>query len=247
MDARELVKFLDEYLDISEIEDESNNGLQVEAPGNVQKIGFSVDACMDVFQKAHKEKCELIITHHGLIWGGIKYVRGDVYKRIKFLSEKEIGLYAAHIPLDIHKEVGNNVQLAHLLEFDIVGDFCPDRNIKIGTLCRGDVEVYGLTRKIQEALGSCTLFKFGKDSCRRIGIVTGAGAFALDSAIEAGCDTFITGEARHSSYHKAEENAINIIFAGHYKTETLGVKALMEKIKEKFGLETVFIDAPTGL
>lgn len=246
MDAQKIVTFLDEYLDTKTIEDDSNNGLQIESCKDVQKIGFAVDACMDVFRIARKEQCQLAIVHHGLIWGGIPYLRGDVYKRIKFLIDNDIGLYASHLPLDIHKEVGNNVQMARLLNLEIIGEFCPYKNINLGLLCQTNTSLDELTSKIK-TLGDYTLFHFGGDHCKKVGIVTGSGTIALDSAVERGCDTFITGETKHASYHTAKENSLNVIFAGHYKTETLGVTALMKKVKEQFATETIFIDVPTGL
>jgi len=247
MNAQEIVQFLDDYLNIHTIEDESNNGLQVESPEEIEKIGFSVDACIDVFRRAHTEGCQLIVVHHGLIWGGIKYMRGDVYKRVKFLMNSNIGLYACHLPLDIHKKVGNNTQMAHLLGLNITGEFGPYKNINLGLLCQADLPLNELTSKIQKTLGDYTLFQFGGDHCKKVGIVTGSGTVALKSAVEQGCDTFITGEPKHASYHTAKENNLNVIFAGHYRTETLGIRALMEKVKEQFAIDTVFIDVPTGL
>lgn len=99
-------------------------------------MGFSVDACMDVFQKAQNENCQIVFVHHGLIWGGITSVRGEVYNWLKFLIKNGIGLYAAHLPLDIHKEVGNNIQMARLLGLDITGEFCKDKNVRLGVLCQ---------------------------------------------------------------------------------------------------------------
>ncbi len=247
MDAERIVQFLDEYLQIRTVEDESNNGLQVEGPEKVKKIGFSVDACMDVFTKARDGKCSMIVVHHGLMWGSLDYIRGDIFRRVKFLMENGIALYAAHLPLDIHKEVGNNVQLASLLGLEVMGDFFQYRNTKLGLLCRADESLDALTNKVKETLGQYTVLKFGKDHVRRVGIITGAGTMGLNAAAEIGCDTFITGEARHRSYHLAKESGMNVIFAGHYRTETLGVRALMEKINKEFKVETVFIDVPTGL
>lgn len=247
MNAHEITAFLDEYLNTPHIEDDSNNGLQVETSTDIKKIGFAVDACMDVFRTAHLQGCQFIIVHHGLIWGGIRYIRGDTYTRIKFLINHGIGLYACHLPLDIHKEVGNNVQMARLLQFEITGEFHSYKNVKLGLLCQTDKPLEDVTEILHKHLGEYTLLHFGGDSCKKVGIVTGSGSIALDSAIALGCDTFITGETRHSSYHKAKENNINVICAGHYKTETLGITALMEKVTEQFSIDAVFIDSPTGL
>ncbi|MCD6140932.1 MAG: Nif3-like dinuclear metal center hexameric protein, partial [Thermococcus sp.] len=102
----EIVNFLDEYLNVLAFPDKSRNGLQVEGKEEVEKIAFAVDACMDTFIKARAFGADMLIVHHGLIWGGIEYVRGLVQKRLKFLLENELNLYAAHLPLDLHPEVG---------------------------------------------------------------------------------------------------------------------------------------------
>ena len=247
MNLQELISFLDQYLSIYSIEDDSNNGLQVESQGEINTVGFAVDACMDVFEKGFSEKCDLILVHHGMIWGGIRYITGDVYERIHFLMKNNMGLYAAHLPLDIHKEVGNNIQLAHLIGFKAVGEFCTYKNNKIGLICEGNVPLSQVIERMDAVFNSHRLWNFGSDVCKKIGIITGSGTYCLDVAIREGCDTFISGEPKHMAYHQAQENKINVIFAGHYQTETLGVKALMEKVKKKFSVATVFIDSPTGL
>ncbi len=247
MNIQRIATFLDEYLEIKMIEDDCNNGLQVECSQPIKKTGFAVDACMDVFRKAQNEQCQMVIVHHGMIWRGIDFVRGDIYRRLKFLIENDIGLYAAHLPLDVHIETGNNVQMADLLGLEPIGAFHLYKNTKIGMICLTDIELDELAQKVQNHFGEYMLLPFGKTHVKRVGIVTGSGTQALDSCIEAGCDTFITGEAKHGSYHKAKENNLNVLFAGHYKTETLGVKALMEKVRDMFKTETVFLNVPTGL
>ena len=247
MKSHELVSFLDHYLSIESIEDDSNNGLQVEVEGEINTVGFAVDACMDVFRKALSEKCDLIVVHHGMIWGGIRYIRGNTFERVHFLIRNTIGLYAVHLPLDIHKEVGNNVQMAHLIGFESTGEFCTYKNNKIGLICEGNAPLSHIVERIDAAFNSHRLWKFGNDTCRKIGIITGSGTYCLEAAIEEGCDTFISGEPKHMAYHQARENKLNVLFAGHYQTETLGVKALMQKINTMFPVTTVFLDSPTGL
>mgnify|MGYP000132521960 CR=1 FL=1 len=252
MKLKEIVQFLDDFLGIKDWEDKSNNGLQIEGKPEVRKIVFAVDACMDVFVRAKERDADMIIVHHGLIWGGIDYVRGIVKRRLKFLLDNEISLYAVHLPLDAHPKVGNNAQLLRLLEVEPEEQFGMYKGKPIGFYGKLEnpmnlseiVEI--LRNKLSERL---IVLDFGDEKIEIIGAVSGKGAFALVEAIDKGLDLFITGEAEHSAYHLAKECGINVIFAGHYATETLGVKALMNVIGEEFAgeIEVEFIDVPTGL
>ena len=252
MKLKEIVQFLDDFLGIKDWEDKSNNGLQIEGKPEVRKIVFAVDACMDVFVRAKERDADMIIVHHGLIWGGIDYVRGIVKRRLKFLLDNEISLYAVHLPLDAHPKVGNNAQLLRLLEVEPEEQFGMYKGKPIGFYGKLEnpmnlseiVEI--LRNKLSERL---IVLDFGDEKIEIVGAVSGKGAFALVEAIDKGLDLFITGEAEHSAYHLAKECGINVIFAGHYATETLGVKALMNVIGEEFAgeIEVEFIDVPTGL
>jgi len=252
MKLKEIVQFLDDFLGIKDWEDKSNNGLQIEGKPEVRKIVFAVDACMDVFVRAKERDADMIIVHHGLIWGGIDYVRGIVKRRLKFLLDNEISLYAVHLPLDAHPKVGNNAQLLRLLEVEPEEQFGMYKGKPIGFYGKLEnpmnlseiVEI--LRNKLSERL---IVLDFGDEKIEIIGAISGKGAFALVEAIDKGLDLFITGEAEHSAYHLAKECGINVIFAGHYATETLGFKALMNVIGEEFAgeIEVEFIDVPTGL
>ncbi|MBU6996986.1 MAG: Nif3-like dinuclear metal center hexameric protein [Theionarchaea archaeon] len=246
MNLETVTEFLDGYLRTQEIEDDCNNGLQVECETDIRKIGFSVDASMELFNRGKTDECQLLIVHHGLIWGGISYIRGYQYRRIRELLRNNIGLYAAHLPLDVHPEVGNNVVLARLLGLKISGDFFTYKNVNLGLLCQTNVAREELIGRIKQEVGDCTVLDFGPDHVETVGVVTGSGMQALESAAQSGCDTFITGESKHASYHVAKELKINVVYAGHYQTETLGVKALMKKVSATCEAEPVFYDIPTG-
>jgi len=247
----EIVSFLDEYLNVLAFPDKSRNGLQVEGKEEVEKIAFAVDACMDTFIKARTFGADMLIVHHGLIWGGIEYIRGLVQKRLKFLLENELNLYAAHLPLDLHPEVGNNVQLLKLLELEPKEPFGSYNGLNIGYISEFDepkplpLVAQILVEKLKTDYVKA--YEFGVEEIRRVGVVSGRGGFAIPEAIEKGVDLFITGEFLHDDYHKAKEGRLSVIAAGHYASETLGVKALMPILREKFGVKTVFIDNPTGL
>jgi len=247
----EIVSFLDEYLNVLAFPDKSRNGLQVEGKEEVEKIAFAVDACMDTFIKARAFGADMLIVHHGLIWGGIEYVRGLVQKRLKFLLENELNLYAAHLPLDLHPEVGNNTQLLKLLELEPKEPFGSYNGLNIGYISEFDepkplpLVAQILVEKLKTDYVKA--YEFGVEEIKRVGVVSGRGGFAIPEAIEKGVDLFITGEFLHDDYHAAKEGRLSVIAAGHYASETLGVKALMPILREKFGVKTVFIDNPTGL
>jgi len=247
----EIVSFLDDFLAIGEWEDKSINGLQVEGRKEVDKIAFAVDACMETFVKAKEIGADMLVVHHGLIWGGVERIKGMVRKRLKFLLENDISLYACHLPLDAHPKVGNNVELLRIFGVEAEGCFGVYRGKPIGYYGRLD-EPKSL-EELVNALGvindSPIVLDFGEDEVETIGAVSGKGAFAVSEAIELGLDLFVTGEGEHEAYHVAKEGRINVIFAGHYATETLGVKALMRVVGEEFAgeVEVKFVDVPTGL
>jgi len=245
-----LVSFLDAELFLADFaEDESANGLQVEGRSTVQKVGLSVDACEYVFSKAAEKKIDFLLVHHGLIWGGLKSVRGVMRKRIKGLLDAETSLYACHLPLDWHPEYGNNVRLLQLLSLKKMGEFGKYHGKTISYWGRTSraLSLDEFTAGVDKKLGtSSTVVSFGR-KVRNVGVVSGGGWFAINEAEKYGIDTFLTGEPSHSAYTLAEEMKVNLIFAGHYATETLGVKAVGATLEKRFGLQVEFIDHPTGL
>jgi dinuclear metal center YbgI/SA1388 family protein len=243
-----IVRFLNKELRIKRIKDNSKNGLQVRGRSEVRRIAFGVDACMELFEKAKKEKCDLVIVHHGLLWKG-KKADDALRKRINFLKKNRISLYAAHLPLDLHQKYGNNIELCRILRLKNIKKFGKYHGISIGYMgkTKKPISLTELSRKINIKLGTrCDYMKFGKNSISRIGIVSGGGADAIPEAAKK-VDCLLTGEYKHSNYHTAKELGINVLAAGHYKTETLGVKALERLLKQKFNIGTIFIDIPTGM
>lgn len=250
MKLGDVVQFLDEYLRINEWGDKSRNGLQVEGSSEVEKIAFAVDACMESFEMAKQANADMLVVHHGLIWGGIEYVRGIVARRLRFLLENGISLYAAHLPLDAHPEIGNNAQILKILGIEIAEPFGSYHGSTIGY-----AGTFGESKSVDEIVSiiekslntEVKLLRFGRDEVRKVGVVSGKGAFVISQAIDSDLDLLITGEAEHEAYHLAKEGGLNVIFAGHYATETVGIKALMDVVKNKFDVEVEFIDIPTGL
>ncbi len=250
MNRDELVAFLDEYLQISAYPDKSSNGLQVEGKKEVERVAFAVDTTLRTIERAVKGKADMLIVHHGIIWGGLSYITGINYKRLKALIENGLNLYVAHLPLDAHPEVGNNVELLRLLGLEPKGPFGDYRGLSIGFW--GEFErpepIEKIAQIIAEKLDTTVkTYEFGKRKVKTVGAVSGAGAFALEEAYRKGIDLLITGEFGHADYLTAVDLPQSVLVAGHYKTETLGVKALMKLLKERFGLSSFFIDEPTGL
>jgi len=250
MNRDELVAFLDEYLNISAFPDKSSNGLQVEGKEEVERIAFAVDTTLRTIGRAVRGKADMLIVHHGMIWGGLNYITGIHYKRLKALIENGLNLYVAHLPLDAHPEVGNNVGLLRLLDLEPKGPFGEYKGLSIGFYGEFEREqpIGKVAQVIAERLDTTVkTYEFGKKEIKTVGAISGAGAFALEEAHRKGIDLLITGEFTHADYLTAIDLPQSVLVAGHYKTETLGVKALMELIKEKLGVSVFFIDEPTGL
>jgi dinuclear metal center YbgI/SA1388 family protein len=231
----------------------ANNGLQVDAGTPVSKIAIAVDACLEAFEMAKESGCQMIIAHHGIFWTGHDNDPRaiDIHgKRLSYLFKNGISVWSCHLPLDIHPEFGNNAMLAKLLGFSDVKPFGAYHGKMIGlsgTVCTTDIEA--IAEKLEQNLPECTAYawSFGKESIGTIGVVSGGGDFAIPEAGRLGLDLIITGEMSHQMYHTAREYGINVICAGHWSTETVGIRAVGEKLCTHFGLESQFLSIPTGL
>lgn len=246
----DLVKHLNQYLQVERFDDRSLNGLQIEGPDKVSKISFAVDFCGRTAEAAVEAGSQWLVVHHGWLWGPAAPLGGAQLRWVRTLLESRVGLYAAHLPLDAHPVVGNNAALARLLGLQRVRPFGKYRNTAIG--CRGEFKRAQRLGRIVETLNKrletiCSVFDFGEASVRTVGIVSGAAASLIPEAIAEGLDLFITGESSHTYYHPARDAGQNAIFAGHYATETLGLKELARHVQKKFDVEVHWIDCPTGL
>lgn len=249
MKRDELVAYLDDLLRVREIADRSRNGLQVEGAREVEKVAFAVDASLAAFQAARKAGAQMLVVHHGLFWDEVQVVRGPFYRRLKTLLEADLNLYAAHLPLDLHPELGNNAQLADLLGLVDRQPFGLYHGTYIGLGGRLPVSIprERLVCLVTERLGAPRVLPFGPPAVERVAVCSGKAPQLLVEAAEEGYDAFVSGEPAHAFFHEAQERGINALFAGHYRTETLGPKALMVHLAERFGLETTWLDLPTGL
>ncbi len=246
----ELVRHCDHLLRVQDINDYDGalNGLQVENRGKVSRIGAAVDASLATIQMAADAGADLVVVHHGLFWNVRQPWTGPHFKLLQTLLEHNVAVYSAHLPLDVHPKLGNNVLLAKALGLRNLKPFFRYREQVLGVRTDVPMARKELLVRLQKVTGvPPLLLPGGPEVCRRIGVVTGGAGGELRIAAEEGVDTFITGEGPHWTYALAEEMGLNVVYGGHYATETFGVKALAEHLSKKFGLPWVFLDHPTGL
>lgn len=248
----EITEFLDTYLAINDIEDACWNGIQFEGKEEAEKIGFAVDAGSETFKKAAEKDIDFLIVHHGNFWRTANpSMKGWNKERTDLLYKNNLSLYAAHLPLDRHRIVGNNSQILKLFDANITGEFIMHQGKNIGWIgvCMAPLNIHTIEGILIEKLGDIeiTSLPFGPETVKTIAVCTGGGDYAnFFEALDKNVDLYITGDTS-DIYHTAKDAGINVIFAGHNATETVGLKALQKVIEEKFLLPTVFIDLPTGL
>lgn len=246
----ELVTALDSYLELDAIEDSSLNGLQVEGSRQVGRLALAVDAAAATIEAAAAAGCEMLVVHHGLFWGSGTRLIGPMAAKVRACFAANLSVYAVHLPLDRHPEVGNNVLLADALGGVVDGEFGQIGGVPVGALASLEASSDIGTVAGRLAAAGCReplIWSFGPDQIDRLAVVTGAGCNLLEDAAAVGADCFVTGEPRHSAYHLAKELGIHCLFGGHYATETLGVRALGQWIGQRFAVETTWIDHPTGV
>lgn len=242
-----LVEEADAYLNASRIQDYCPNGLQVEGRPQVSRIVSGVTASQALLDAAVEVGADVILVHHGYFWKGEDpRVVGMKQRRLKTLLANDISLLAYHLPLDVHPEVGNNVQLARQLDITVEGPLEPDNPRTVGLVgsLAEPMTAGDFARRVREVLGREPLLVEGEGMIRRIGWCTGGGQGYIDNAIAAGVDLYLTGEASEQTFHSARENGISFIAAGHHATERYGIQALGDYLARRFALEHLFIDCP---
>jgi dinuclear metal center YbgI/SA1388 family protein len=255
MNCQELCRRLDEELDTASYADAdaSANGLQVgSGDREIGHVAVTVDAAEETFQRAAEAGADLLVTHHGLFWGGTERLTGQQYDRVATLFEHDIALYVSHLPLDGHGTLGNAAGIGKVLDLEGRAPFGNHGGEYVGQ--RGTLpdplSIGRLGSMLQPHLDTgghgIQVLNFGPETVLDVAIVTGSGVDFLGEAVDAGADVLITGEGKQQVYHEAREHGIHVILGGHYATETFGVRALGELV-DGWGLETTFIDCPTGL
>lgn len=252
----EIARHLDDLLHTAEIPDYPNalNGVQVETDAEIVKVAAAVDARERTIALAVDAGANLLLVHHGMFWGGLQPLRGPNLRRVRALITSGLALYSSHLPLDAHPELGNNVLLARQLGLTPSSGFARHKTIDIGVAGESNVptaEIIERADALARQHEGSARHTATSDSgiTRRWAICTGAGAArdTLDEAAARGIDTLIVGEGPHWTAVDGEELGITIIYAGHYATETLGVRALAEHVSRVYDVPWIFIDAPTTL
>ena len=255
MERAEFVDRLDTELrtdDFADV-DASANGLQVGSPnGTVERVAFAVDGVRETATRAVEANADVLVVHHGLSWGGFERVTGRTYERLEPLVSAGVTLYVSHLPLDAHPELGNAAGVADVLGLEgrePFGTYGPESVGQRGTPAQ-PYTPETLRDRLQAELDTggqtVQLLDFGPEQIEDVAIVTGSGSDWLDEAVEAGADALVTGEGKGKVFHEAREAGITVALAGHYATETFGVRSL-QGLVEEWGLETVYVDVPTGL
>jgi dinuclear metal center YbgI/SA1388 family protein len=251
MKKRELITYLDHYLNLAQINDYGPQGLQVEAEKDeIHRLALAVDVAPPVIEAAAAWEADMLLVHHGLFWRNVQPLSGPLGRRVRLLLQHGIHLYAAHLPLDAHPEVGNNAILARLFDVAVEQWWCAPMGTPIGILgtAAPGATISQLAEQVEERLHTrVRLLAYGPQQVKTVAIVSGFGADEVANAWELGADTFITGETSHANYWAAADYRMNVIYAGHYATETVGVKALGQQLADKFGLEINFFDFPTEM
>jgi dinuclear metal center YbgI/SA1388 family protein len=250
VELKELTDYLDEYLDVDETPDSANalNGLQVQGERPVGKVAVAVDATEASIRGAVTAGADLLLVHHGLFWDGNLPVTGRRYRRLRALLDAGVGLYSAHLPLDVHPVVGNNAVLAGRIGIEVEGTFGDYKGTDVGVYGTLELSREGLCARLDDILGvRVKMIPGGPERLRRVGVLTGGGGSYVAASLEAGLDALVTGEGSHHTYFDAMEGGVNLYFGGHYATETWGVRALAAHLAERFGVEWEFLDLPTGL
>ena len=250
MTLQGLRTYLDDLLEIASFPDYPNamNGLQVEGRAEIGAICGAVDASETAISTAIDRNADLLLVHHGLLWEGSQPVTGRHFRKLRALLSEGMGLYSAHLPLDAHPEFGNCAVLARKLGIEIKGRFGEYGGREIGWWGHLSADREDLHQRITEKLGGpVRLMGGGPERVERVAVITGGGASFIPAAAEAGLEALITGEGGHHSYFDAMELGINVYYAGHYATETWGVKAIGSHVEAQFKVPFEFIDLPTGL
>lgn len=249
-DLSELVTFMDRELRTAAIPDYPGamNGLQLANDGTVSRILTAVDASLPVVEIAATHGPAILIVHHGMFWQGTQAITGPFYRKLKVAMDAGLAIYSNHLPLDVHPEWGNNALLAKAIGLMNLQPFFEQKGLQIGLLGEMAVSRDDLTARLASAVGGRVhVCPAGPELSKRVAVITGGAGSEVAKVASHGVDTFITGEGPHWSFPIAEELGINVLYAGHYATETFGVRELGRILSERFGIPHSFIDRPTGL
>jgi dinuclear metal center YbgI/SA1388 family protein len=242
-----LTDYLSKFLSVSEFNDMCPNGLQVSGFENIEHIVTGVSASVELFEQAVEQKADTVIVHHGIIWDFARPLyQGGYRERLKILLQNNINLYAFHLPLDAHPDIGNNAELGKALNLQDMKPFGDYRGQIIGM--RGDISPTAATTfftSVENIVGQKTVvFPFGPEEIKHVGVMSGGAQKEISQAVNAGLDVYLTGEVSEHIMHYAKEEKIHFISAGHYATERFGIRALGDHLAQQHSLKVSFIDIP---
>lgn len=251
MNTIDLITYLDAYLHIHDLADYGPQGLQLEADKEtVQRIALAVDVAPAIIETAVAWNADMLLVHHGVLWRTVERIAGPLGHRIRLLLKHGAHLYAAHLALDAHPEVGNNVTLARMLGVNVGEWWCAPKGFPIavyGSLGTS-LPLADFVQRVESQLNTkARVLAHGPDEVEKVAILSGFGADQVREAKLLGADTFLTGETSHANYWAAADYGMNVIYAGHYATETVGVQALGQHLVDKFGLDVRFFHFPTAM
>ncbi len=248
-DLQEIVAYLNRELRISEIEDYPGalNGLQLENSGRIERVVSAVDASLAVVEEAAKMG-GLLLVHHGMFWQGAQPLVGPAYRKIRAAVEGDLAIYSSHLPLDMHPVHGNNVLLAHTIGLSSIEPAFLKKGFPMGVVGLWEGTRDQLSLAIMKAVGrQVTMCPGGNLQVRKVAVITGGAGSEIATIAASQYDAFVTGEGPHWSYIEAEERGLNVFYAGHYATETFGVRSLGAHLAATFGIDHNFISRPGGL
>ncbi len=245
----EILGFCDDLLDVGSFEDYGPNGLQVPGGNEVSKVATGVSANLELLRAAVDSGAQLVLTHHGLLWGDeLAALSVPMAARLRSLLCSDVSLAAYHLPLDAHPEIGNNALLRDALGLEPDDrPFGEARGSSVGVIGRAAVpiDIGELRHRVTDAVGQEPLvFDAGPERISSVGIVTGGGGFAIHEAGPLGLDALVTGEPSEPVMGEAREYGVHFLAGGHYATETFGIRRLGELVAEHFSVEQEFIDVP---
>jgi dinuclear metal center YbgI/SA1388 family protein len=246
----DIAAFIDILLDIENVPDWPNalNGLQLANSGRVSSIGAAVDSGEGTVKKAVAAGVDLLLVHHGLFWGGLQPLTGARFGKVSLAIRQGMAIYSAHLPLDLHATLGNSALLTRAAGLELPEPFFFEKGHFLGLKGNVQLPLTEVAGRLEAAVaGPVKVIRGGPETTGCIGLVTGGAGGEIHKAAAEGVDTFITGEGPHWTAAAAEEMGVNLLYGGHYATETFGVKALAARVSEEFGLPWQFIDHPTGL
>jgi dinuclear metal center YbgI/SA1388 family protein len=259
--VREICEFLNHLLTPERYSDSAINGMQVDGTvlgleklridSHSVTVAFAVDAGLSCIESAIKARADLMIVHHGLFWGESQPIIGPHANKLYNLLSHNCTLYASHLPLDGHPDVGNGAELLRAIGAEDIKPFLVYKGSYVGAQGRlakaMPIESIIERTKAFEGCTNVTTLPFGAHTISTIGCVTGSGTFGIPEAKKLGLDLFLSGEPKHEAYHLTKELGISAVFAGHYATETFGLRALQRIIEKKFFVRTIFLEEPTGI